>query len=262
MPEPGELPPGPPAPPGPDAPRAASPTSGTYPLDQRPRWWGLGDFWITLALYLFFAFLAAAIVLVMPDRPDPRAWAVVASLVIPWIGLAGWPLLCTKMKGLGPVRELRLTARPRDLVTGVLAGLVGLALASVVAVVLEKLITSPLSSAVGDIAESIKGASPGPLILLALLSAFGAPVVEEIAFRGLMFGALEKRGMAQTWTILITGLVFALFHFEPVRLPVLLVIGLVLGWVRARTGSTLASMAAHMANNLPGAIALLALAFD
>jgi CAAX protease family protein len=230
--------------------------------DVRPRWWGLGDFWITLALYLFFALIAGMVLLAVPDRPDPQAWAIVLSLALPWIGLAGWPLLSTSRKGLGPVRELRLTGRPRDLGLGVIAGLVGLVLASVVAVVLEFFTDSPLNSAVGDLAESMESASPGPLILLAVLSAFGAPVVEEIAFRGLMFGALEKRGTPQGWTIVLTAVVFALFHFEPVRLPVLLVIGLVLGWVRARTGSTLASMAAHMANNLPGAIALLALAFD
>ena len=91
-----------PPPPRPSAAPAAA------AVDDRARWWGLGDVWITLALYLFFAFLAAGVVLTMPDRPDPQAWAVVLSLVVPWIGLAGWPLLCTSMKGLGPVRELRL----------------------------------------------------------------------------------------------------------------------------------------------------------
>ena len=88
------------------------------------------------------------------------------------------------------------------------------------------------------------------------------PIVEELAFRGLLFGALEKRGQGQVACVLISAVAFALFHFEPVRFPVLLVIGLALSTVRAVTGSTRASIAAHMANNLPASISLLVLAFS
>lgn len=221
----------------------------------------MGDVWITLGLYVAFAFVAAAIVLAVPDTADAKAWALVASLALPWIGLAGWPLWVTARKGVGPVSDLLLRASWRDLRFGVVAGFVGLVLASGVAWLLEQVTDSPLESAVGQLADDLDKASPWPVLLLAVLAAFGAPIVEEIAFRGLMFGALEKRGWSPWPTILVTGFAFALFHLEPTRLPVLLVIGVVLGFVRARTASTSASMAAHMANNLPGAVALAVLAF-
>jgi len=57
----------------------------------------------------------------------------------------------------------------------------------------------------------------------------------------------------------ITAVLFAGFHFEPSRIAVLLVLGGGLTAVRAWTGSTGASMVAHLTINLPGAIAILAL---
>jgi uncharacterized protein len=233
-------------------PAAAPPPLGT---------WGLGDFWVTLGLYLFFAVVGATLVLSAPDTPDAQAWALVLSVALPWIGLAGWPVLATRTKGLGAVLDLRLRGTARDVVLGACAGFGGLVLATVVASVIEHLKGSPLESSVGQLADDLGNASPWPVVLLALLAGIGAPICEEIAFRGLLFGALEKRGWSAGPTVVVSAAAFAAFHLEPTRFPVLFVIGLVLGWVRAHTGSTRASMAAHMANNLPGAIALLVLAF-
>jgi len=94
-------------------------------------------------------------------------------------------------------------------------------------------------------------------VLFAALVMVGAPVVEELFFRGLFFGALRKRGVGAVLTIVITAVVFAGFHLEPLRFLVLLPTGLVLGWVRWRTGSTGAAMLTHGIVNGPGAIALL-----
>ena len=48
---------------------------------------------------------------------------------------------------------------------------------------------------------------------------------------------------------MLAALLFALIHLEPVRIPVLLTIGLVLAVLRARTGRVGASMVAHALNN-------------
>ena len=91
----------------------------------------------------------------------------------------------------------------------------------------------------------------------ALMVMVGAPIVEELFFRGLFFSALRKRGVSALLTIVITGVVFAGFHFEPTRFFVLLPTGLILGWVRWHTGSTGSAMVAHGLVNAPGAIVLL-----
>jgi membrane protease YdiL (CAAX protease family) len=82
-------------------------------------------------------------------------------------------------------------------------------------------------------------------------------IAEELAFRGLLFGALQRRGVGAFWTIVITAVVFAAFHFEPTRFFVLLAPGLVFGFVRWKTGSLGAAMVAHGVNNAPAAVFLL-----
>ncbi len=225
-----------------------------------PGRWGLGDVWITLALYVLFAFVGAGVVLAAPDTPDARAWALVASVALPWIGLAGWPLLATGLKGQGPVQDLRLRGGRGDLAFGAAAGVVGLVCAALIATLTELVMGDQLESSVGQLADTLAEASPWPVIALALLAVFAAPVVEEIAFRGLMFGALAKRGWAVWPNIVLTAAVFSAFHLEVSRFALLFVVGIVLGYVRARTRSTSASMVAHLVNNLPGGIALVALA--
>ncbi len=226
-----------------------------------PPSWGLTDVWIALGLYVFLAFLGAAIVLAVPDNPEAKAWALVAAVVLPWVGLAGWPIYATTTRGGGPVLDLRLRATPADLVFGAIAGFVALVMAGIVALGLERVTGEPLESSVGQLADDLTAASPWPVVALALLAGIGAPLVEELAFRGLLYGSLEKRGRTVIYCVAVSSVTFAAFHLEPIRFPVLLVIGLVLGFVRARTNSTGASMVAHMTNNLPGAIALLVLAF-
>jgi membrane protease YdiL (CAAX protease family) len=114
--------------------------------------------------------------------------------------------------------------------------------------------TGPLSSAAGDVGLNQTGIV---LVLFVFMAMFGAPIVEEIAFRGMLYGALAKAHINEHLVVVITALVFALFHFEPKRFFILFVIGIILGEVRRRTGSTSAAIVAHIVNNAPAAIYIL-----
>ena len=59
------------------------------------------------------------------------------------------------------------------------------------------------------------------------------------------------------WATIGSALLFTLIHLEPVRIPVLLTIGLVLSLLRARTGRVGASVIAHCFNNFWGVLAIL-----
>jgi membrane protease YdiL (CAAX protease family) len=226
-----------------------------------PRW-GLGD----VAATLGFTILLGTVFAVLADVLAPagragagRAWASVALLVVPWIALAGWPIVASVTKGNGPRRDYGLSLTWRQAGIGFLGGAGGLFVGSIVGAVQEALSGSKITSAVGDLAASTTAASAAAIVVLALLTAFGAPVVEELAFRGLTYGAVVKTGLPRGWSVVAVTVVFALFHFEPQRIAVLLVIGGSLGLVRMWTGSTAASMVAHMTVNIPGAIAILTL---
>ena len=108
-------------------------------------------------------------------------------------------------------------------------------------------------SQVGPEAEGVKQAmkiahEPAAfLISLALLGGL-APLVEELVFRGLLYGWLESRwggGVA----FVASSLAFAAAHVEPAHAFLVLPLGLLFGWLRWRTGSLWPSLVAHMANN-------------
>ncbi len=80
-----------------------------------------------------------------------------------------------------------------------------------------------------------------------------APIVEEMTFRGIGYTLLVRFG---TWpAILLTGLAFGLAHGLVDGLPLLVLFGCMLAWLRSRTDSTYPGMVVHGTFN---AIALIA----
>lgn len=235
-------------------------SAGTAPT------WGLGDVAATLGLTILLGALVASAVAALAPAPSHgagngagQAWGSVALLVVPWLALAGWPLLASVRKGDGPRRDYGLTLTWSTAATGVVGGLCGLCAAIVVGLAQQALTHTTLNSAVGTIASTTTSASAAALAVLAACAAFGAPVVEELAFRGLTYGALLKRGIGPRGSVVAVTVLFAVFHFEPSRILVLLVLGATLALVRMWTGSTAASMVAHVTVNIPGALAILSL---
>ena len=218
-----------------------------------PRW-GLGSAAITLVGAIVLGVLAA-VPLIALDAP--LAVAAIVGTLFPWMALAGWPLFVTRWKGNGPRIDLGLRLTWSDTGWGVLAGFVGLMFAGIVALITQA-IAGDFSSAAGDVALELRDDGPfWALLLFAVMIMVGAPIVEEIAFRGMLFNALRKRGVGTALTIVISAVAFSAFHFEPIRFFLLLPIGLVYGWVRWKTGSLGAAMVAHGVNNSPAALVLL-----
>jgi len=99
---------------------------------------------------------------------------------------------------------------------------------------------------------------------LPLFVVFGvliAPAVEEVVFRGFVFGVLE-RAHGATVAIVATAALFAAPHSTQYGgrwqiLLILFLVGLALGVVRARTGSTLATTYIHAAYNATFMLALI-----
>ena len=70
-----------------------------------------------------------------------------------------------------------------------------------------------------------------------------APIVEELTYRGLGFFLLSPHGTLTA--IIATGVLFGTAHGLLVALPILVVFGLAVGWVRAKTESVYPSMILH-----------------
>ncbi len=91
-------------------------------------------------------------------------------------------------------------------------------------------------------------------IVLALLSLVViAPIVEEIVFRGLLFGALAGR-LGVLASALITALLFGATHGDLTLFPSLVAIGFIAALAYAATGNLWVAIALHAMNNTLGAI--------
>ncbi len=88
----------------------------------------------------------------------------------------------------------------------------------------------------------------GPVgyIVIALLP----PVVEEMVFRGCVLHHLLEWKPRLRWLMIgVSALIFALVHMNPAQMPHAFLIGLLLGWMYARTHSIVPGVVYHWVNN-------------
>jgi len=96
--------------------------------------------------------------------------------------------------------------------------------------------------------------SPLELLWVVLIVAFTPAIVEEVTFRGFAYGGLLQRFNPRT-TVILTGIVFALFHGNPFALVPLSALGIFFGFLRLRSMSIILPMTAHFANNVAAILA-------
>lgn len=101
-----------------------------------------------------------------------------------------------------------------------------------------------------DIEEAYKSA--GPLITLAVASLLFAPLMEEVFFRGFVFGGLRGR-WGTGWAVLASGVLFGLVHIgNPGTIyviPPIALIGGIFALGYAYSGSILTTVLAHLIFN-------------
>ena len=85
-------------------------------------------------------------------------------------------------------------------------------------------------------------------LIPALAVVAGAPVAEELVFRGVIQSRLE-RAMPVWIAIVLQAVLFGFIHGTPVQIGYAFLMGLLFGYIRYRTGSILPTIAAHAAFN-------------
>ncbi len=186
---------------------------------------------------------------------------LVALIAIPPLIQVIYVILAVRHKGRGLAADLGWRFKPVDLAIGIVLFLVGFMLAALVAFAMESLFGISPSAALVDMIQDGDGTTTGItgwIVLLAVLAAFLIPVIEEIVYRGLLWSALEKRGMREEAILVVTSLIFAAVHLEPARFPILFVLGLALGYGRIQTGRIGPCITTHICLNSIGMLALLA----
>jgi membrane protease YdiL (CAAX protease family) len=94
------------------------------------------------------------------------------------------------------------------------------------------------------------------VILLVLIVGIGAPIVEEIFYRGLAQRSLIRR-FGPLWGIVLSSVLFAGSHLELLQFPALVAAGAVFGVLAYRFGRLGPAIVAHMVFNMTAVVALL-----
>lgn len=191
----------------------------------------------------------------------------VVGITIPSLLAAGLAVAISMSRGNGPIVDFGLPRSAPELLGQVRSGLAWGGVAVVGGVLLALVLLSRIDfddqAPLGNVTDTAVGWK----IVLAAWIWIGAPICEETMFRGMLWGALEKRTrpmpmawLGNRWVVLVvTAVVFAIWHREWWRFVVLLWGGLAIGIARMRSGSIVASTTAHSMNNtLPALVILLA----
>ncbi len=236
--------------------------NGEIPSTQSPLLpgWGLGEVALGILLAQFLGAvvgIAVSAAAGWTTTEEIPMWGV-ALLQLPlW---AGWivAVVVAGRKGNGVRRDFGFTARLSDVPIG--AG-IGVLLQLVVLPLLYLPILQLLNQTSDDLSEPARkladrADSPVSWILLLLIVGVGAPVVEELFYRGLLMRSLVKKGLPGWLSVLLTAGIFAAMHLEPLQFVGLFVFGAVAGALALRTGRLGPAIAAHVGFNVTTVIVL------
>jgi membrane protease YdiL (CAAX protease family) len=93
-----------------------------------------------------------------------------------------------------------------------------------------------------------RAGSTAEVVVLVLMVVVGAPIIEELFFRGLLMRSIQARwndGIA----LVVSSVFFAFVHFQPIQFFGLVLFGLIAGTCAQRTGRLGMSILAHAAFN-------------
>lgn len=231
--------------------------AGTPPL--RVPTWGLADVVITFFAWLMLSLVVVTALQSIDASTEMMAALTVAAVPVPWLAMAGWPILVARLNGNGASIDFGLRWARTDLAWGVVYGAVALGLAAGIGYLTTLVTGSDIESSAGARGAALASV-PAAALVFALFVALGAPIVEELCFRGLTLCSLAKRGYSPAVTVIASAVIFSLFHLEPMRIAMLFGIGVILAIARLHTGSLTTSIAAHMVINIPGAVTIAFLA--
>ena len=168
-----------------------------------------------------------------------QAFSLTIGLAFTLLAIVLLPaVLFVRGKNVGIANGLRLRrVQPVLLLLGALSG-VG---AWSIAVGLHSVITQLIGSAPD---MGLGSQTAADYLVMLVIGAVMPGICEECLFRGAIQGVLERRG---SWfAIVLTGLLFGLFHLDPWRILPAAFLGCVFGWLTVRTQSIVPAIVAHV----------------
>lgn len=182
------------------------------------------------------------------DGNDP--WYLLVSQLALWVGFVGAVVVASRINGTRSLSADYGLSWPRlkDLWLGFLGGWLGRILPLIVLICI--VVAGSGFGTPNAASPTVLGVTPsGPAgwVVVIALAVIGAPLVEELFFRGLVQGAFTRR-IGAVPALFATAIVFSFAHVlnEGLLAPVALFpMAVVLGYLRYRTERLAAGMVAH-----------------
>jgi uncharacterized protein len=222
----------------------------------RPPRWGLGDFLVGVFGGYALASLVAAIWYAVSGDQELSLAGQALSQIGLWTGMVGAAVVASHRKGAGTLAEdFGLKGKWSDLALGVVVAVgVQLLVLPAIAYLLRPLLGEPeVSGPVQDLLDKSHGLAFAGLILSV---AVGAPIVEELFFRGLLLRSLRRR-MPDWAAVSLSAVAFGIAHGSalPVDAVVLVMVsltvfGAILAVLALRTGRLGPGIVTHAVFNL------------
>lgn len=246
-----------------NAPQPSEPTGrlvlcllGRVVPENRNHRWGFGAFFLAEGVFVLVSVLLSAIFGL--DRVSARSGiALLVALVLPTALAATVAIVVSMVRGQGPRWDFGLRWSWPDMVTGFGIGAVGLISTTIASVVWTDWVgPAKANSAISDLLNNVR--LPPVLAVLVFLHVWlVAPLCEELVYRGLLWGAMERLRWSPFTAFVLSTAAFAIGHLEPDRTVLLLVIAIPIGLSRMVTGRLTACIVTHQMNNFLPALGLL-----
>jgi len=213
-----------------------------------------------------FAVIVAFLIVDNGHVDTRNPWFMLASQLALWAGFLGAVVVASWRNGTRSLARDYGLSWPtwHDLGAGVVGGFLG-RLPSTLILILIVIADGGFNSS-NAAGRQLNGVTPegtAGWVILGLFLVVGAPIVEELLFRGLLQGAFTRR-LGATPAIFVTALIFCFAHIlneGPLAPFVLFPPALILGYLRHRYGKLAPGMIAHSTFNAIAFALLLVPAF-
>jgi membrane protease YdiL (CAAX protease family) len=199
-------------PPPPAQPYVAGPSAPPPRPEPQPRLPGRAA---VIALIGFVVGMAASIVLSLLGAALglPRIVRLVVGQAGLWSGLLGACWVVSRRFGTGHLfRDFGLVVAWSDVGWGLLMSIAG---RIAVAIAVIPLLPFPRLVGGNDDLFRVFGSDTASFVMVAVLAVVGAPIVEELFFRGVLQGAFLDR-MGTVGAVALSSMLFGLAHFNPI----------------------------------------------
>ncbi|MGB5759409.1 MAG: CPBP family intramembrane glutamic endopeptidase [Acidimicrobiales bacterium] len=211
-----------------------------------------------LVAVIWFVFAAGLVYGSEPLPPiDSRPiWTLLLFNLGLWLAYFLGPVVVKRFTDSGPLVDFDLRAGPIQILAAAALGVATqLVLLPVLYWVLLRFVSGDPNRTAEALGDRVNNPADGVLFVLAVVVL--APVVEEWFYRGMLLPTLARRFGTVAGAV-GSSAVFALVHQEPILLPGLFVLALLLSWLTIRSARIGPAIVAHVAFNATTVVQLLA----